>query len=287
MAKGLKQRDLLYVSNANGTVSVYRYWQRTLVGVLTHFKKPMGECANPKTGNVYITDYNAEKIYEYAHGGKTPVRALDDAPYMPYACSVAPANGDLAVANDPYEYYHGKGNIAIYPHGSGTPKIVEGTGSSGQHFTACAYDDRGDLLAMSQYKYSPFWYDSFYYLPKGGSRLLPISLPNIGYSSHFGVVQGVAWDGKYWVAGPIYGGLFLYTINIKAYYVGSITLAKGTVGPIWVYRKSLAARGTQVVAGVGSGTLEYWAYPAGGNPIGQISKDLDNPFGVAVSLGAQ
>ncbi len=76
MVKGLKQRDLLYVSNADGTVSVYRYWQRTLVGVLTNFTQPMGECADA-AGDVYITDYAASTISEYAHGGTKPIRVLE------------------------------------------------------------------------------------------------------------------------------------------------------------------------------------------------------------------
>jgi hypothetical protein len=84
--------DLLYVSNANGTVSVFRYWQHALVTVLTDFGRPMGECADP-AGNVYIADYQRNKIDEYAHGAKKPAKVLDDSPYAPYACSVAPSNG--------------------------------------------------------------------------------------------------------------------------------------------------------------------------------------------------
>jgi hypothetical protein len=80
MGKGLKQRDLLYVSNANGTVNVYRYWQRTLVGILTNFKLPMGACSD-RAGNVYIVDNEKQKIYEYAHAGKKAIKVLDDSPY--------------------------------------------------------------------------------------------------------------------------------------------------------------------------------------------------------------
>jgi hypothetical protein len=286
MEKGLKQRDLLYVSNANGTVNVYRYWQRTLVGVLTDFKQPMGACAD-SAGDVYIADYQAQKIYKYHHGGTKPIAVLDDSPYKPWACSVAPANGNLAVANSPYGTYAKGGNIAIYAGGSGKPAILQG---SGGHFIGCAYDDRGDLLVASEYRYSPFWYDQFYYLPKHGTKLLPMTLPGLGsYSSHFGVVAGLAWDGKYWVVGPVYDQLFLYSINIKARYVGKITLNGGYpyAGPIWIYRKNLESRGTQAVAGNGesNGVVSYWKYPAGGSAIGEITKDLDAPFGVAVSMG--
>jgi hypothetical protein len=45
-AAGLGPQNLLYVSNGNGLVNIYRYWQRNLVGVLTDLTKPMGMCAD-------------------------------------------------------------------------------------------------------------------------------------------------------------------------------------------------------------------------------------------------
>jgi hypothetical protein len=151
--KGLKQRDLLYVSNANGTVSVYRYWQRTLVTVLTQFTRPL--------------------------------------------------------------------------------RRVRG----------------------------------------------------------WGYVQGVAWDGKYWVV-QSYDGLYRYAINIKSTYVDMMELSggDGEAGPVAIYRKDSKAKGTQAVAGTGSNgdsAVEFWNYPAAGNPIHDITQDLDAPFGVAISLGSQ
>ena len=82
------------VSNGNGTVSVYWYRQRTLVGVLTKFTQPMAGCSDT-AGNVYIPDYQAKKIIEYAHGNAKPLRTIDDAPYTPYGCAVSPTTGDL------------------------------------------------------------------------------------------------------------------------------------------------------------------------------------------------
>jgi len=68
-----------------------------------------------------------------------------------------------------------------------------------------------------------------------------------------------------------------------------IELSAGTSGiapgPIAIYRKSLKSRGTQVVAGDGASTVFYWNYPTGGDDIAQIAKNLDDPFGVAISLG--
>jgi hypothetical protein len=293
MGDGLKQRDLLYVSNANGTVSVYRYWQHTLVGVLTHFDDPLGECADPG-GYVYIADYTAKKIDEYAHAGAKAIHTIDDSPYTPYGCSVAPTNGDLAVANygqKNYRYY-GSGNLAVYPGGKGAPTLY--APENDDHFVSCAYDDRGDLLAISETGYSdPIYYSpEFFYLPKHGKELVEMNLPNPYESSGWynQPVQGIAWDGKYWVV-ETYNELYLYTIDVKPEFVSRIELSGAYFepGPVSIYRRGFKGVGTQVVAASseesGKGVVDYWSYPAGGSPIAEITSDLDAPFGVAVSQG--
>jgi hypothetical protein len=282
MARGLKQRDLLYVSNLNGVVNVYRYWQHTIVGVLTDFKQPYGECADA-AGDVYIADYVGEKVDEYAHAGKKPIEVFDDSPNNPQACAVDAKTGDLAVANYGYNQ---SGNIAVYPHGGGKP-ILYGANRD-DHFIGCAYDDRGDLLALSNYGYSDYYYSAFYYLPKRGTQLVPMDLPGPSRSWEWGGVADVAWDGRYWVVDAY--ALYRYTINVKATYVDTITLSDDSgLGPVWIYRKNLKAPGSQVVGvenddGEG-GSVQYWSYPGGGSPIAQVTKGLDGPSGLAVSMG--
>jgi len=73
MDAGKLDKYLLYVSNGNGIVNVYRYWQHVLVGELTNFTQPKGECSD-RSGNVYITDFGTDTISEYAHAGKTALR---------------------------------------------------------------------------------------------------------------------------------------------------------------------------------------------------------------------
>ena len=120
-----KKQTLLYVSNTNGVVNVYEYWTHKLVGVLTKFTQPAGSCAD-KGGDVYIVDYQAQTISEYAHGGKKPIDVINDS-YYPYACSVDRTTGDLAVANYRQPYYsltklgYETGNLAIYKSGKGKP----------------------------------------------------------------------------------------------------------------------------------------------------------------------
>ncbi len=286
MARGVKQRDLLYVSNANGTVSVYRYWQHNLVGVLTDFTQPLGECANA-AGDVYIADGGAKRIFEYAHGGTKPIAKINDSPNEPYDCSVDDKTGDLAVANF-NKGYNTAGTVAVYPHGSGTPIVYQASGDD--HFVYSAYDDHGDLLVVSRYYYYYYFYSyyNFYYLPKNGTKLLSMYLMNPFSSTSWRSIQGIAWDGQHWVV-ESYGDLVRYDINIKAKFVDSITLTGGYGYPhlLAMYRKNSKSLASQVVAGEGSESknqVDYWHYPAGGDPLYSITKDLDAPYGVAISL---
>jgi hypothetical protein len=287
MAKGVQQRDLLYVSNANGTVNVYTYWQHNLFGVLGNFSQPMGQCVDPAE-NVYITDFQAENVSEYPHGATKALKVYGDAPFSPYGCAVAPGTRNLAIANWG-EGSNAKGNITIYPHGEGKAKIY--TTSEFDHFASCAYDDRGDLLAISEQSYNTYRYaPQFYYLPSNSPKLIPITLPGPSSRWTWGLVLSLAWDGKYWVVDAIDpAGLYRYTINVKARYISSTQLS-GVVGSVWIYRKSLKSVGTQVVGtfgGQSTAAVDYWQYPAGGSPIGKITKDLDDPFGITISRRTQ
>jgi hypothetical protein len=288
MAKGIGQRDLLYVSNANGTVNVYTYWQHNLVGVLTNFTQPMGECADG-AGNVYITDYQGGKIDEYAHGSKRAIRIIKETGYTPDDCAVS---GDLAITNFDNGSYT-PGTVAIYAHGSGKPKLYQA--SSSDEFIYCAYDARGDLLATSRYYYYYhfFFYYNFFYLPKNGTSLLPMTIPGPSPSGTWDEIDDVGWDGKYWVIAS--GGvLYRFTIGVKAKLVDKIQISGGTgnFGLTAFYRKSPTSIANQVVETGSSysrtnGSVSYWKYPTGGYSVGRITKDLDDPFGAAISLAPQ
>src|ERR1700722_4048937 len=277
MGRGLRSRDLLYVSNENGTVNIYRYWQHTIVGVLTNFVQPEGICSD-RAGNVYIVDRHNKTISEYAHAGQKLIKILDD-PQAPWACSVDPASGDLAVAN------WRKESVAIYKDAMGTPQLYRPNDT--EHFIGCAYDDRGDLLIASAPGYYEY-YSGFYYLPKGGTELIPMTLPGGNYYSgeRWVDVEGVAWDGKYWVV-DAYRVLYRFKINVNAKYVDSTALS-GTysyVGPIAIYRKTAAGQATQVVGTTydfeSHSSVDFWKYPAGGSAYYSITQDLNSAQGVA------
>jgi hypothetical protein len=286
MAPGTSAQDLLYVTNGNGVVNVYNYEQHYLVGVLTDFAQPEGECSDA-AGNVYIADYGAKKVFEYAHGGTSPIRTLDVSPYTPYGCAVSAKNGDLAVAN--YRgYYHG--NIEIYHHAKGKPVVYPDRFIWG--FKSVAYDDKGNLLATDGNGFSSSYYGShFAYLPKNSVKLVNIEFCFSSYCYYILSVQGIQWDGKYWVFDNYESALFRWKIaNNKSHYVDEIRLSgayEEGIGPFWFYRTKPKARPTQVVSSSydqNNAAVFYWNYPAGGNPTGSVTSDLDAPFGVAGSL---
>src|SRR5579863_4443594 len=143
MAPTAGNSDLLYIPNTS-YVSVFRYRQRDLVGTLQGFNNIVAACSD-SSANVYFVDKATENIYEFAHGGTIAINTFEDSPYEPVGCSVNPLTGDLAVANSQTNPY-GNGNIAIFPRGTGKPKIYT---RPLRYYTGCAYDDQGDLLTTN------------------------------------------------------------------------------------------------------------------------------------------
>jgi hypothetical protein len=283
MAPDAGQRDLLYVSNVNGVVNVYRYWQHTLAGVLTDFDLPWGECVD-ESGDVYIADFDGRKVVEYAHGGTKPIATIDTTPYRPYGCAVDLKSGTLAVVNFSGGPDH-RGNIAIYLHGTGKPTYYT---YLYDHFESCGYDDRGDLLAASDRPQSDSYLTTFTYLTKGSRKLRIMKLPGPSASWLWGGIEAIQFDGKYWVVDDG-ESLYRYKINVAAQYIDTIALSAtyDGFGPIWLYRRSAGVRASQVVSGSvrqSKDAVDYWDYPAGGTPIATMTKGLDRPYGVAISL---
>ncbi len=113
------QSPVLYVSDP-GTSDVYAYAVPSLemIGTITGFSQPQGECSDVK-GNVWITDANAETIYELSHHGHLENELADTAGY-PDACAWDPTTGNLAVMNI-FGVGSTAGSVLIYAHGSQSP----------------------------------------------------------------------------------------------------------------------------------------------------------------------
>jgi hypothetical protein len=114
--------NLLYVSSSSGfsgIVRVYSYPHGRRVGALTSLTYAGGECVD-SAGDVFIVEFSGPSsagstVYEYAHGGSTPIATLAD-PGSGFGCAVDPTTGNLAVANtsdasNPDHGYGGRRNL--------------------------------------------------------------------------------------------------------------------------------------------------------------------------------
>ena len=275
--------DLVYVSDADGEVTVYNFQTMSLVGVLTNFENPTGECVDTN-GNVYIADAAREVIYEYAHGGTKAIKTLSDSPYVPNGCSVNPMTGDLAVANSPGTA--SSGTIAVYAHASGKPTLY--TDPAISSFVACAYDNVGNLLTTGEQGTSDN--ASFAWLSSRTPRLVNVKVPGPNSSWKWYYVSGIQWDGKFFALDR--NGIYrIALINGQAYYVGETTFASGDLSSqqYGMYDPNSNEQATQVLIGYNteldysSGVL-YFAYPDGGSSTGSFTHGVDDPYGVVISL---
>ncbi len=171
MLPGTSSQDLLYVSDAYKNVFVLTYPEGKLVGELTGFNQPLGECAD-SAGNVFVLSYtssfNATNIFEYAHGGTMPIATLSD-PYVAGGCSVDPTTGNLAAS--------GNGNIAIFPNASGKPEIFS---SAEYSFLYCGYDNRGNLyISATVSSGSVYQLVRFTSAGKGSFETIKLSVPSL------------------------------------------------------------------------------------------------------------
>lgn len=181
---------LLYVSDeAAGKVDVYAYRSRQghMVGQLNGFTFPYGECQDG-AGNIYIADFGASQIVEYAHGGTSPIKTLSDAYGYPIGCSVNPVTGDLAVANFEGISSTCMGGIVLYAgaEGSGTyygdPDFI--------YFYPPGYDPNGNLYVQGQ---NASGASGLAMLPADDSGLMTLSVS--GATVNF--PGGALWDGKH------------------------------------------------------------------------------------------
>lgn len=269
---------LLYVSDeATGSVDIYAYRSRKghLVGQLTGFQFPYGECQDG-SGNVYVTDFGAENIVEYAHGGTSPIKTLADSYGYPIGCAVNPINGDLAVSNwesnDPSDC---AGSVVIYPGALGTGTNY--TDADFMYLYPPAYDPNGNLYVQGQYVY-PSSTSGVAEIASGGSAL--VTVPLTGGTIYF--PGGMQWDGHYMAAtdqaynGGSSSGIYRLSVGAAgAAIVGSVELTdacyKGSTpynDVVQPFINGTARPFHAVVAGnlACDNRYNYWSVIRGGDP---------------------
>lgn len=278
--------SLLFVSDpAAGDVYIYQLPKLKLGGTITGFAQPQGECSDDH-GNVWITDANAQLIYEVSHHGRLE-NELTDATGYPDACAWDPGTGNLAVMNI-FGVGSVGGTVLVYKNGTGTPTPYE---NSKQYFyNFGGYDGQGNLFFDGRGANGSFMLSE---LAKGANSAETIAVS--GGSIYFpGMVE---WDSarKELIVGDqgcgnSYGSC-VYTLQVGqngATIRGTIDLESSSGVPICdlvqgvQYNKQLAGSDYDF-CGYGSSATYVWPYPAGGRPsVSNQSTDV-TPVGAAVS----
>jgi hypothetical protein len=273
------QTDLLYAGNKHKAI-VLTYPDGTLVDT---FKTPFSiqaMCSDAK-GDVFITAEVTSKsgaqtgyIYEYAHGGESPVTTLDvPNREIPVNCSSDPTTGNLAVTS--YDVRNYSPMVEIYTGGSGEPKLYHSAelGASPQP----AYDASGNLFVISGGNLAAL-------LPKGKQDLEKIRL-----NKTIGNVAHAQWDGKYFALQSYiptkYNG---EDVSVR-YFRVQISGTTGTIVGVshfanWRQRNPGQSwlQGNTVVATPGK-SITFWKYPTGGKSF-KVLHPSDPSEAVTVSL---
>ncbi len=273
---------LLYVTDAaDNIVYMVSLPSGKLVGKLTGFNQPQGDCADAK-GNVFVTDTQAERIVAYRHAAREAYEVLNDSSYLPVGCAVDPVTGDLAVTN----CCSGIGSrypptVAIYKRAKGTPKNYTVTNIRQLGF--CTYDGHGNLFVdgINGGSYQPQVSE----LLAGKPEFRDITLDQgLGGQN----ISGLFWDGEYLAVGSQdSGAIYRFVIGgTKGTKVGTTTLKGSWPGGFWI----------QTIGGVRNVYTPFWSssssgvgvypYPKGGKPTKTLYAALQ-PFAVAVSVPQQ
>jgi hypothetical protein len=271
-----KNQALLYVSDsASKDVYVYSYPKAKLVLTLTGFHSPRGECVDAD-GDVFIVDEyvptGASEIFEYAHGGTTPIATLSDPEEYAYGCSVNLNTGDLAVSNagGPSD---GAGSVSIYTDAQGNPAVyTDANLADGAQFLA--YDANGNIFIDGINGEGNFELDE---LPNGGTSFASIAL-----NQSMGFPAGVQWVGSTLAIGssqaPKASVVYEFTISGSAgTKIGSTPLSTSkNVCQFYIDGKKL------IGPDAGAADVGFWKYPGGGSPTKKIP-GLSEPLGAVVS----
>lgn len=271
-----KSEDLLYVTDPQDNyVYIIALPSGKLVGKITGFNQPTGDCTDAK-GDVFILDSQNNEIREYKHGAKSAFNVLNDHPWIPIGCSVDPTTGDLAVSNCCGE--HVEGSLAIYAKAKGTARYRQYAGM--EIYWYCAYDGHGNLFVDG------ITYGSYNFklleIPVGRHQLTSVTL-SPGISGD--VSLPMFWDGTS-LAIASADSIYQYAIDgSQGNLIHTTKLGGGAEvsGPFWVLPNGKKRTLYAPIIEDSIGSVGVYHYPSGGKPI-QDLYDVVDPFGATVSL---
>jgi hypothetical protein len=278
-AKSATSGPLLYVTDFyNFDVYIYSVPSLKLVGKLTGFLEPEGECSDAH-GNVWIAVTGDEAMEEFKPGGKTPIAQLDDPLGYPGSCAIDAATGNLAVAN--IFGSSGAGGILVYKNARGAPAFYANPSQYYYYFDG--YDAHGNLYASGMTSKNVY---ALSMLRVGAKTMTSLSIR--GGTLYF--PGTVLWNGSDLVLGDQQCGggtsSCLYEASLSGTTISltkKIPLAGSCdVAQVALQSKELLGGDYEYCTQVKSSSVNRWAYPTGGKPLQSVTGDYD-PIGAAVT----
>lgn len=300
MLPGVKANKsaLLYLSDY-GANAVYVLDYRTgeQVGELTGLDKPEAGCVDA-AGDVYIANDGNGSFVEYAHGGTKPIRTFETDGYAT-GCSVDRKNDfagfDWATFDDTGI---APGEVCIWKGGKGKANCYSNADYC-YYMWGAGYDDKGNLIIASQ----DYTGTTMCAVLAGSSKLTTVQFE--GDPPLY--PGGVMWDGEYITltyqfldssteTGIVRATLSGYTLKVQGEtYVTADSCVSGpfdVVAPFIVGARNTPVNRVQGKVVIGGNQaycknsdngLDFWRYPAGGDPYKSDSVDFF-PSGQVVSL---
>ncbi len=266
---GAGKQWLLYTSDSDGKVNIYNYRVKTgkLYGQIAGFVYPYGQCIDASS-DVYIVDYRASEVYEFAHGGTTPIAMATDEYGSPIGCAVDPTTGSVAVSN--YLGTSGAGGVDIFAGGL-SGKQTNYTNSSLYSALSPGYDPHGNLYFEGLAKGVRL--ATLFELAEGSGTLRSLTGLTIDGAA------SVQWDGSHIaVTDANYEGTHTtaierITVSGSAVSVVRTTLLTDTcdgtsMDTFQPFINGTARSGNAIVSGnlKCEHRLAFWNYTKGGNP---------------------
>ena len=286
-AKTIKK--LLYISNDYpGQVLVYNYKTDELVGTISGFQNPSGQCVDAK-GDVWIADTDSGIISEYAHGGTAVLGSVKA--IQPIGCAISPS-GDLAVSAASTGV---SDELEVWKNASGDPIVYANHACT--FLLTPAYDNRGNLIVEGDNTTTGPWEPCV--LLAGSPSLVAATLNQSLLTG-----GGAAWDGQHIVLTAVRGRGSTKLLRVAIESPGSINVVGTTTLTNDPNCKSFrAAVGLPFVVGdkntplnrnlgkvlLGGNTCPqsrfgFWRYPSGGEPFKAFGSQPAEPSGSSVSI---
>jgi hypothetical protein len=283
-----KSSALIYaVVWATNDVYVLDYKNGKQVGTLTGFDDPYGQCVDAK-GDVYIANFGAGNVVEYAHGG-TKVLNTYKSGGEPIGCSVD-AKGDVAVTS------FSPGEVSIFA--GGNPSNSTTYSGSCTYQWAMGYDDKGNLVGIGEESTGSIVACA---LLAGSKSLTTLSGCCAG-PIRIDFPGGTMWDGKHIgigdqeAGGTFQLGIWPSTLSGTTLSSNGEVLLKECFGTstdnpgVFILGEKntpLNKKQAKVVVGPGpscsGGGVRLWHYP-GGTPFKHFKVSEGTVYGVSVSL---